>query len=338
MEKPLGLSTSRSDESRRQPPHHVHSVVSGVVSPSSARPPGLGGVPKKQEVPVDRSSPSAPPGLGVKSSKCEVRRCELKQEIPVNRLSPSAPPGLGVKSSKCEVRRCELKQEVPVDRSSPLAPPGLGVKSSKCKVSRCESSNPPEKPPGLDPKPPKRGALKQDPKSSVSLGESSACSKHGSDRTTRSELAPPGLGATSRPPEISLGSDSKPLQREIPRYDTKLSTHSGNDPAHLKLDSDSTTRSEVCWDWLGGRCSRGYQCRYLHEDLVCHDKVSVQCHDNYIHVLTIRRLSTWPGIQAPQTDRRDPEVLMCAGTGLGADNAPEDLCAAMCIATSSRRT
>jgi len=277
MKKPLGLSTSRSDESRRQLPHHVHGVVSGVVSPSSARPPGLGGVPKKQEVPVDCSSPSAPPGLGVKSSKCEVRRCE--------------------------------------------------------------SSKYPEKPPGLDHKPPKRAALKQDPKSSVSLGGNPARSKYGSDRTTRSELAPPGLGATPHPPEIPLGSDSKPLKREVPRYDTKLSAHSGNDPARLKLDSDRTTRSEVCWDWPSGRCNRGNQCQYLHEGPVFHDKVSVQCHDNYIHALTIRRLSTRrPGMQAPQTDRRDPEVLMCAGTGLGADNAPEDLRAAMCIATSSRRT
>ena len=279
MEKPLGLSTSRLDESRRQLPHHVHGVASGVVSPSSAKPPGLG----------------------------------------------------------------VLKQEVPVDRSSPSAPPGLGVKSSKCEVRRCESSKPPEKPPGLEP--PKREALKQDPKSSV-FGEGSVRSKHGSDRATRSELAPPGLGATPRPPGLGstprppqkpLGSDSEPIKREVQRYDTKLSTHSGKDPTHLKLNSDRTRRSEVCQDWRNGRCSRGHKCPYLHENLVFH-KVSVQCHDHYIHVPTIRRLSTrWSGMRAPQTDRQGPEVMMCAGTGRE-DIAPENLRAAICIATSSRRT
>ena len=225
-EKPLGLSTSRLDEPRRQRPHHEHGVVSGAVSPSSAKPPGLGGVLLKQEVFVDRSSPSAPPGLGVKSSKCEVRRCE--------------------------------------------------------------SSNPPEKPPGLEP--PKREALKQDPKPSVS-GEGRVPSKYGSDRATRSEMAPPGLGATPRPPGLGatprppglgstprppqkpLGSDYEPIKREVPRYDTKLSTHSGTDPTRLKLDSDRTRRTEVCRDWRSGRCSRGYQCPYLHENLAFH-KVS----------------------------------------------------------------
>lgn len=209
--EPLGLSTSRVDESRRQLPHHAHGVVSGVVSSSSARPPGFGGVPLKQEVPVDRSSPSVPPGLGVKPSKCNVRRCE--------------------------------------------------------------SSNPPEKPPGLDPKPPKREALKQDPKLFVSLGENTARSKYGSDRHTRSELAPPGLGATPHPPEIPFESDSEPLKREVPRNESKLATHSGKDPARLKFDSDRTTRSEVCRKWRSGQCSRD-QCRYLHEEIDFHDKAN----------------------------------------------------------------